>query len=186
MRDELFLRNKVPMTKSEIRAISLNKLDLTKKDKLLDIGAGTGSISLEAALTFPQIEVTSIEQKSEAVEIMNQNIQKFEVNNIHLIQGSAPEGIPDKEYDAIFIGGSGAKLNSIIDFSLNHLKLQGSLVLNFILYENAMSAISYLEKADLANFEVVQVSVAKWHALGKGHFFKPRNPTFVISAEKKG
>lgn len=186
MRDELFSRNKVPMTKAEVRSISLNKLNLFKKEQFLDIGAGTGSISLEAALSFPSMRVTSIEQNDEAIDIMNQNITKFGIDNITLIKGKAPDAIPNQVYDAIFVGGSGSELNKIIDFSIAHLKDGGSLVLNFILYENAMAAISYLKHLSVRDTEFVQVEISKWHGLGKGHFFKPQNPTFIISTEKKG
>ncbi|MFT8399907.1 MAG: decarboxylating cobalt-precorrin-6B (C(15))-methyltransferase [Lentilactobacillus diolivorans] len=184
MRDEDFLRTKVPMTKSEVRAISLDKLNLQGKNSLLDVGAGTGSVSLQAALEFPDLQVISIEQKDAAIDIMTQNMVHFHTGNINLLKGTAPEDIPDHLYDAIFVGGSGANQDAIIDFSLAHLNASGSLVLNFILNENAMTAYQYLAAKSITNLEMIQVAVSKWHGLGKGHYFKPQNPTMIISCQK--
>jgi cobalt-precorrin-6B (C15)-methyltransferase len=92
MRDEEFLRSKVPMTKAEVRAISITALQLSDKHTLLDVGAGTGSISVQAAHDFPQLQVTAIEQKPAAIAIMQQNIDKFQLTNVELINGAAPDG----------------------------------------------------------------------------------------------
>lgn len=185
MRDEDFLRTKVPMTKSEVRAISLDKLQLQGKTSFLDIGSGTGSVSLQAALEFPELRVTAIEKNDDAIAIMHDNMVHFKTTNIDLIQGEAPTDIPDQQYDAIFVGGSGANLTAIIDFALAHLAVGGALVLNFILQENALEAFQYLQTVDAADLEMVETRIAKWHALGKGHFFKPQNPTLIVSAIRK-
>lgn len=186
MRDELFLRTKVPMTKAEVRAVSIDKLELQAKTSFLDIGSGTGSVSLQAAMKYPDLQVTAIEKNEAAIDIMQQNIDHFKVNNINLINGEAPTEIPDQVYDAIFVGGSGANLETIIDFALAHLTSGANLVLNFILNENAISAYQYLETQAVTNLEMIEMQVSKWHALGKGHYLKPQNPTFIISATKKG
>ena len=184
MRDEDFLRNRVPMTKSEVRAISIDKLGLGNKRSFLDIGAGTGSVSVQAAHDFKKLAVTAIEMNPDGIDIIKQNIKKFNLTNINLVTGTAPIDIPDQQYDAIFVGGSGANLDAIIDFSLAHLNASGSLVLNFILNENAMAAYQYLAAKPITNLEMIQVAVSKWHGLGKGHYFKPQNPTMIISCQK--
>ncbi|GAY73663.1 decarboxylating cobalt-precorrin-6B (C(15))-methyltransferase [Lentilactobacillus kosonis] len=186
MRDNEFLRNKVPMTKSEVRAISIDKLKLQDKKSMLDIGSGTGSVSIQAAIEDPKLQVTAIEHNPDGIDIMNQNIEKFNIHNINLIEGEAPDDLPDDEYDAIFIGGSGGNQAEIIDYSIKHLKVGGTLVLNFILFENAQSAVDLIATQPLENVEVIQAAISKWHSLGKGHYFKPQNPTIIISATRKG
>lgn len=185
MRDEEFLRSKVPMTKSEVRAISLDKLQLTTKQHLLDIGAGTGSISLQATLEHPQLQVTAIESNPDALDIMQKNMTHFKTTAIELITGEAPKAIPEATYDAIFVGGSGQQLAEIIKFAHAHLGSGGRLVLNFILLENAAAAYQLLQQVGFNDIEVIDVSVKRWHALGKGHFFKPRNPTIIMSTTRE-
>lgn len=184
MRDDEFLRNKVPMTKSEVRAISIDKLGLTDKKTMLDVGAGTGSISIQAAYEFSDLTVTAIEMNPDGVDIINQNIDKFGLKNIKLVQGIAPEDIPDHKYDAIFVGGSGSHLDRIISFASTHLNMNGTIVLNFILFENAMQVEQILKDNEFKNIEMIEVGVLRWHKLGKGHFFKPNNPTIIVSANK--
>lgn len=184
MRDDEFLRNKVPMTKSEVRAISIDKLGLANKATFLDIGAGTGSVSIQAAHDYPNLAVTAIEMNPDGIAIIKENIAKFELTNVELIDGLAPTDIPDRCYDAIFVGGSGAHLAEIIDFASDHLPAGGTIGLNFILFENAMQVEKLLEQAGFKEIEMVEVGVLRWHQLGKGHFFKPNNPTIIVSATK--
>ncbi|MCH4008625.1 decarboxylating cobalt-precorrin-6B (C(15))-methyltransferase [Companilactobacillus sp.] len=184
MKDDLFIRTKVPMTKSEVRSISLDKLQLQAKNSFLDIGSGTGSVSMQAALEFPELKIVALEKNPDAIEINQTNIKHFGINNIDLQVGTAPEDLPDEKFDSIFVGGSGGELSQIIDYSYQHLTDKGMLVLNFILNENALEAIDYLEHSDFTDLDVIQVAVSKWHQLGKGHYFKPQNPTIIISAQK--
>ena len=184
MRDDEFLRNKVPMTKSEVRAISIDKLALTNKKTFLDVGAGTGSVSIQAAREFPDLAVTAIEMKDDGIDIIKQNINKFNLQNINLIQGVAPHDIPNQKYDAIFAGGSGEQLEPIIEFANEHLTDEGTIVLNFILFENAMQVEKLLTDAGFKKIEMVEIGVLRWHQLGKGHFFKPNNPTIIVNARK--
>ncbi|MBB1079420.1 decarboxylating cobalt-precorrin-6B (C(15))-methyltransferase [Limosilactobacillus sp. STM2_1] len=184
MRDDEFLRNKVPMTKSEVRAISIDKLNLIGKKSMLDVGAGTGSVSIQAAHEFNGLTVTAIEMNPDGIDIINQNINKFALKNIRLIKGTAPEDIPEQKYDAIFVGGSGSHLDEIINFASDHLNANGTIVLNFILFENAMQVEQLLQENDFKNIEMIEVGVLRWHKLGKGHFFKPNNPTIIVSARK--
>lgn len=184
MKDDLFIRTKVPMTKAEVRSISLDKLQLQDKHTFLDIGSGTGSVSMQAAIEHPGLNVIALEKNPDAIEINQENIEHFGITNIDLRTGLAPQDLPDQQFDSIFVGGSGGELSEIIDYSYQHLNDQGTLVLNFILNENAFSAIEYLEKSDFNDLDVIQVAVSKWHQLGKGHYFKPQNPTIIISAKK--
>ena len=184
MRDEEFLRNKVPMTKEAIRAISIDKLKLSTAQTLLDIGAGTGSVSIQAAHDFPQLQVTALERNSDGIEIINQNLAQFKLKNVTLIHGSAPEALPNQMFDAIFVGGTGPALQPIMDYAYEHVQPGGAVVLNFILIENAMTAANLMQAAGFAQVEMIEVAVAKWHSLGKGHYFKPNNKTLILSGVK--
>lgn len=183
MRDSEFIRGKVPMTKEEVRAISLSKLNLGTAASLLDVGAGTGSVGLQAAVEYPNLTVFGIEQKEIAVALINENKEQFGLTNYEVALGKAPVEL-SQQYDRIFIGGSGGNLAEIIQWSYDHLPEQGILVLNFILIENALEAMNVLEESDFKEVEMVQVGVGDWTKLGKGHYFKPQNQTLIISCEK--
>ena len=119
MRDEWFIRGKVPMTKSEVRAVSISKLELTEEAVLYDIGAGTGSVGIEAALSVPRGQVYAIEQKKEAAELILQNKEKFQVNNLVLVEGSAPEVLEDLPAPShAFVGGSSGHMEEIVELLL--------------------------------------------------------------------
>lgn len=186
MKDEVFIRGKVPMTKAEVRAASIDLLGLNNTcRKVLDVGAGTGSVGLQIACAYPEIEVTAIERNPEAVELINQNKAKFGLPNIAVIEAYAPVEMPaTNQFDAIFIGGSGGNLTDIIDWSLEHLNTDGHLVLNFIFLENALTAMKYLEECAVSELMMKQIQVANWHKLGAGHYFAPQNPTMIIGCKK--
>ncbi|EAK9060411.1 decarboxylating cobalt-precorrin-6B (C(15))-methyltransferase [Listeria monocytogenes] len=186
MKDEVFIRGKVPMTKAEVRAASIDLLNLDDTSKkLLDVGAGTGSVGLQVACNFPEIQVTAIERNSDAVDLIKQNQAKFGLENVTVVEAYAPIELPEKEtFDAIFIGGSGGNLTDIIDWSLAHLNPGGGLVLNFILLENALTAMNHLEKLTVSELTMKQIQVSSWYKLGAGHYFEPQNPTVIIGCKK--
>ncbi len=97
MRDEWFIRGEVPMTKSEVRAVSVEKLELSPDSVLYDIGAGTGSVSVEAAAFMPEGTVYAVEKKREAVELLEKNRKKFQAEQIRIIEGAAPEALEGLE-----------------------------------------------------------------------------------------
>ena len=91
--DDMFIRGKVPMTKSEIRVITLSKLQLYEDSIVLDVGAGTGSISIECALMVPNGKVYAVEANSEGIDLIYKNMEKFQVNNLLPIHGMAPDAM---------------------------------------------------------------------------------------------
>lgn len=171
------------MTKSEIRAISLDKLDLSRAKRFLDVGSGTGSVTVQAAVTYPQLEVVAIEQHTDALALTRQNSQHFQCQNITLHEGKAPIALEGR-FDAIFVGGTGGNMKEILDWCQELLEPGGRLVLNFILMENALEAMELLGEMDWEEVEVVSVQVSQWTCLGKGHYFKPQNPTIVVSCQQ--
>ncbi|VYU75444.1 decarboxylating cobalt-precorrin-6B (C(15))-methyltransferase [Metakosakonia massiliensis] len=185
MKDELFLRGEsVPMTKEAVRALSLSRLNLSQARHFIDIGAGTGSVSIEAALGYPQLAVTAIERNPAALGLLEENCQRFGCRNITIVPGVAPLFI-EQPADAVFMGGSGGNLIQLIDWSLMQLNPGGRLVMTFILQENLACALSHLAAINVAALECQQIQVSLLNALGSGHYFKPNNPVFVISCEKE-
>lgn len=185
MKDELFLRGaKVPMTKEGVRTLALARLDLHRASHLIDVGAGTGSVSIEAALGHPELRVTAIERNPAALTLLAENRRHFDCRNIEIIAGEAPMALGEKA-DAIFIGGSGGNLTQLIDWALNQLCPEGRLVLTFILQENLSAALNHLSSRGIHDFDCLQLQISELTPLGNGHYFKPNNPTFMISCQKE-
>ena len=133
--DEAFLRAEVPMTKSEIRSVSISKLRLKQTDIVYDIGAGTGSVSVEAALVCTKGTVFAIEKNKQAIDLIQRNSQKFGTKNMRVIEGLAPEAlsdlpIPDISADQVLVEMHYASLNPI-DFKIKHGDLKMVLPMKF-------------------------------------------------------
>ena len=186
IRDNEFIRGKVPMTKEEVRAISIAKLEIKDTDICLDIGGGTGSISVEMALFAKNGHIYTIEQNNEAVKLIEDNYKKFNIKNLTLIHGKAPEvldGINTK-FDKIFIGGSGGNLEKIVEYSYNNLKENGIIVLNFIVLENTFEALESLKKYGFNDIDITQVMIAKNKKIKDFNMMISENPIFIISGKK--
>ena len=184
MKNSEFITGPVPITKEEVRAIALNKLELKGKKSFVDIGAGTGSISIEAAVTYKELEVIAIEHQDQAIELIEKNKAKFELANIKVVQGHAPIELTQK-VDAIFIGGTDGSLKEIIDWSYDLLNEGGALVANFLLLDNFYEALHLLKESLFINVEATMLSVCKLEKLGKGEYFKPFNPIYLLSCYKE-
>lgn len=183
MKDECFIRGKIPMTKSEVRAISLSKLELKRDSIIYDIGAGTGSVSVEAALAAPEGHVYAFEQKEEGCDLIRQNRQQFGITNLTVIPGKAPEsilGIPAP--DRVFLGGTGGNLEEILDL-VRRLNPQVRIVINMVSLETLAQITDYLKKNDLAA-EIVSVQIARARQLGGYHLMEGLNPVYVITIEE--
>lgn len=187
MKNTEFITGSVPITKEEVRAVSLSKLELFKASSFLDVGAGTGSISIEAAVSFPNLRVFSLEKEEKACELIEKNIEKFGIRNIELIKMNAPDdgGRFDKmEFDSIFLGGFSNNAEEVVEWSHQKLSEGGRLVANFILLGNFYKCLDIIESVGFKTVEVSQIGISKLEKLGRGSFFKPMNPIFVISASK--
>ncbi|NDK97639.1 decarboxylating cobalt-precorrin-6B (C(15))-methyltransferase [Photorhabdus bodei] len=185
MRDDEFLRGqKVPMTKEPVRALALERLELNDASRLIDVGAGTGSVALEAALRFPALTVTAIERNPAALALIEENRQRLGCHNVEIIAGEAPLAL-DVMADAVFIGGSGGQLTALIDWALDHMYPGGRLVLTFILLNNLNDALEHLRTCQISNLECIQLQASTLASLGNGHYFKPNNPTYLISCYKE-
>ena len=183
MKNDEFIRGKVPITKEEVRAISLNKLNLKDAETFIDVGAGTGSISIEAALTYDDLKVIAIERNDVAIDLINQNVEKFNLSNVEVMKAYAPIDL-DIKADGIFLGGTGNNLEEIIKWSKDLLVPGGRLVANFILIDNFYDTLDLLKKYNFVNLDVSQLSINKLEKLGSRDYFKPHNPIYIISCEK--
>lgn len=185
--DDSFIRGKIPMTKQEIRILTIAKLCLPEDGVIADIGAGTGSISIEAALQMPKGHVFSIERKQEGIDLIKANSAKFEVNNITVIEAEAPDGMAElPELDAAVIGGSGSKLSPILDLLDRKLKHGARLVLNCVTLQTISQASDWLRKAkEEYIYEIIQVQVNRWDQIGPYDMAKALNPIFILTAVKK-
>ncbi|EQB9154682.1 decarboxylating cobalt-precorrin-6B (C(15))-methyltransferase [Morganella morganii] len=185
MKDEQFLRGQqIPMTKEPVRALALSRLDLQGAQRLIDVGAGTGSVSIEAALSHPALEIIAIEKKPEAIALIKENCLHFRCPQIRVIDAYAPVELAEKA-DAVFVGGTGGNLTEIIDWSLDHLHSDGTLVMTFILLDNLTQAIAHLKQCAVSELDCCELQAGNMTALGHSYYFKPNNPTYLISCRKE-
>jgi len=183
--DSYFLRSKVPMTKEEVRAVTIAKARLERNSIVYDVGAGTGSISLEAALLAPLGHVVAIEKNEQAVDLIEQNKKHFAVSNLQVKQGDAAlilEELPVAH--RIIIGGSGGKMERILQLAWDKLLPGGRLVINCIALETMSQSLELLEKTGFSEIEVSQITVARGEKVAGLHLMKGLNPIYIIAAEK--
>ncbi|MHB1347595.1 MAG: precorrin-6y C5,15-methyltransferase (decarboxylating) subunit CbiE [Candidatus Humimicrobiaceae bacterium] len=184
--DSFFERTDIPMTKEEIRAIAISKLRLKKDSVVYDIGAGTGSISVECGLICKRGKVFSIEKNINATNLIALNIQKFGLKNVSIIKGQAPEAVSGLTCaDRVFIGGSGKKMNEIIGCIAETSK-EIKVVINAVTIESAHEAIKSLNINGFKNIEVINVNVSRSVSAGDKHMMQALNPVYIISSEKGG
>ena len=182
--DEEFARGKIPMTKSEVRALIISKLGIRPADAVWDIGCGTGSVSVEAALQCPDGTVYSIDVKPEAAELTKHNAVKFRCDNINVRCGSAPEETADfPAPDKVFVGGSGGNLDGIVSAALE--KNQGAvIIITAVSLETLHEAEEALSCRGLSA-EITQISVTRTRKVGSHTMLAAENPIFIIKGVGK-
>lgn len=186
IKDTEFIRGNCPMTKEDVRALSIWKMNLTEESVVLDIGAGTGTISIQAAMLCKKGVVYSIERDDEAFSVASKNIEKFNANNIYLEKGEAINFLNKCEcknlkFDSIFIGGSGGHLELIIEKCDTLLKSSGTLVMNFITLNNAYKAIEKVKDLKY-NVEITNVNISK--NKGNSYMMIANNPIYIVECSK--
>ena len=177
--DELFIRGGAPMTKEEIRSLSIVKLKLGKDSVLFDIGAGTGSVAVESALTIPDGKVYAVEMENDAADLIRQNKKKFRVPNLEVVEGRAPdalEGLPAPTH--VFIGGSSGDLKEIMVACLKK-NPRVRFVINAITLETVSEMARCFEELNVEEEEIVSVSVSKSKRTGRYHLMSANNPIYI-------
>ncbi len=185
--DEEFERvESVPITKEEIRAIQLSKARLNSGDTVYDIGCGSGSISVEAALQIGNDgKIFAIDVDSKATELTKKNLKKFQIDNVTVVEGNAKEKIQElPTANAIFIGGTGGDTKDIIEMCQDKLEAGGRLVVGIILIETLFSVLSILEQLKFTSIDITQITIGKSRKTSTGTMMLSRNPVTVISATK--
>ncbi len=183
--DEEFATVKKLITREEVRAVSLAKLRLRHDMVLWDIGAGSGSVSIEADHLLPNGKVFAVERNPQCLSYLKQNLNKFNSRNVTIIEGEAPgclEEMPDP--DRVFIGGSGGNLWSILSAADGRLPIGGRIVLNAATLDTLTAATEFFENAGY-ELEVITVNVARTRPLTDYKMFEAFNPVFILVAVKE-
>ncbi len=185
--DEDFERtDEVPITKEEVRVVQIAKGRLQPGFTVYDIGCGSGSISVEAAL---QVEssgtVYSIDIDPKAIELTKKNLEKFGVTNVTTILGDAKEKLSElPQADTIFIGGTGGDTRDIVEICQDKLKRGGRIVIGIILIETLFSVLEIINKLKFTSVDITQIIISKSRKTSTGTMMLARNPVTVISATK--
>jgi precorrin-6Y C5,15-methyltransferase (decarboxylating) len=183
LKEDEIQHSKGMITKDETRAVTIHKLRLPETGIFWDIGAGSGSVSIEAARLCPKLEVTAIEKNEEQIKHINHNKEAFKICNLRVIKGEAPQalnGLPAP--DRVFIGGSGGTLDEIVH-SISEKMREGIVVINAVTIETLNSAVKCLEENGF-RVDVTEVSVAKSKMINQKRHMSALNPIFVVKGEK--
>lgn len=191
--DESFVRGEVPMTKpevpmtkAEVRAVVMSKLRIRETDVVYDIGAGTGSVSVEMALAARRGRVYAIEANPAAVELCKLNKERFCLHNMEIVEGTAPDAMVElPKPDVAFIGGSKGQMAEIVELLLRKNPAI-RLVINTVTVENTAKALKLLEDKRFADVEMVQLQINRARKTGAGHMMTGGNPVTIFSAGGNG
>ena len=177
MNDADFIRGDVPMTKEEVRILTVAGLELAPDLSFLDVGAGTGSVSVAAASLG--CEVTAAEVKDEALDLIEKNAEAFGVE-IDVIRGKAPACLKDESYDRIFIGGSRGQLEAILEYAHEHLKPGGIVAGNFITMSHAETMKAFLKSRGY-DWSLKYVAVSREDRRG---LLRAENGVFILKGRR--
>ena len=183
--DSQFIRGAIPMTKGETRTLVLCKAKIALDDIVIDIGAGTGSLSVEAGLLAPQGQIYAIERTAEGVDLIKQNAAKFGVNNITVICQEAPAALANlPQANAIFVGGSGGQLAAILAECERLLLAGGRLVITAVTVETLMNSLAIVQQGTY-QVECFQMQISRLKKVGASNMFQALNPIFIIACTKQ-
>ncbi|HEY9629596.1 MAG TPA: precorrin-6Y C5,15-methyltransferase subunit CbiT [Coleofasciculaceae cyanobacterium] len=184
--DHLFERLPgIPLTKREIRLLLLSYLRLKADSVLWDIGAGTGTVAVEAALLCPRGKVIAIERDEDVAGLIRRNCDRFGVKNVDIIEGSAPDCLTalSLEPDCAYVGG-GRPIKAILQAVWERLRPQGRMVATATNLESLYAISEALSELQVRNIEVVQSTVNRLEMRGTHQVLAALDPTFVLSGEK--
>ena len=180
-KDEAFLRDKVPMTKEEVREISICKLGLTENAVAYDVGSGTGSIAMEVAALSPGIKVYAVECEKDAISLLKRNREYFGAFNVQVVEGMAPEVLYDLPAPThVFVGGSKGNLKEILD-AIRGKNPEARVVVNAVSLETIAKMQELIKEYPMRDVDVTTVSVSKAKKLGEYHLMQAANPVMIFS-----
>ena len=187
IKDDAFVRGNVPMTKEEIRILTLVKAQIAPNAVVYDVGAGTGSLSVEAARLAPQGHVYAIEKNPEGITLIKENAARFSTRNLTVVEGAAPaalDGLPP--LDVALIGGSGRSLPEILDIIGTRMHSGGRIVANAITMQTVAACLDYFHvHAEIYTYEAIQVQISRLERVGPYDMAKALNPIYIITAQRK-
>ena len=187
IKDDAFVRGNVPMTKEEIRILTLVKAQIAPDAVVYDVGAGTGSLSVEAARLAPQGHVYAIEKNPEGIALIKENAARFSTRNLTVVEGAAPaalDGLPP--LDVALIGGSGRRLPEILDMIGTRMHSGGRIVANAITMQTVAACLDYFHAhAEDYTYEAIQVQISRLERVGPYDMAKALNPIYIITAQRK-
>lgn len=184
--DDLFIRDEnVPITKEEVRAVAISKARLKEGYTVIDVGSGTGSITVEAALQVRNGKVYAIDKDEDAVKLTQENVRRFNLTNVEVIHDDALSALNRMPMaDVVFIGGSSGYMHEIVRLAYDRLKGNGRIVIDTILIESMYEAIEALKDLQLNYIDITQITICKGKRVSMGTMLTSRNPVLVIAAEK--
>lgn len=177
--------NKGQITKREVRAVSLYSLGLRHGSVVWDIGAGTGSVSVEAALIASEGQVYAIERDTDSLPLLEANVVNLGSDNIHIVNGEAPAALKSlPNPDSVFVGGSGGNLSEILEYANSRLKPNGTIVVNLAVLERTSETYHLLKKLGLTA-EITQVASSRGKEMPDGAVrLEALNPVFIVSGRR--
>ena len=183
LKEDEIIHSRGLITKDEVRAVTIHKLRLPQKGIFWDIGAGSGSVSIEVARLYPELKVFAIERDEEQVNHIKENMIRRNTSNIEIIKGDAPETLANLPHpDRVFIGGSGGRIKEIIEFVSNKIS-SGVIVINATAIETLNGAVQHLENNEF-NVGISEISVSRAKTVGGKRHMSALNPVFVITGER--
>jgi cobalt-precorrin-6B (C15)-methyltransferase len=184
--DDMFIRSEdIPITKEEIRSIIISKARLKDGYKVIDVGSGSGSITVEASLQVGNNGlVYAIDKDDNAIEITRANINRFKLSNVQVIKGDAEDILPKLPIvDIIFIGGMGGSYNIIRD-AYNKIRDNGRIVISTILLESIYNVLNILNELNCKDIDITQAIISKSKRTSTGTLLLARNPVTIIRVIK--
>lgn len=184
--DSQFVRGTVPMTKQDIRALTMSRAKLAPGQTVWDVGAGTGSLTVEVALLTPGGQVFAVEKNEEGLALIGENCRRFGVEHVTVIAGEAPKalvGLPVP--NRVIIGGSGGHLAEILDACAEYLLPGGIVIVNVVTIHNLAVALERLSSPPFTDLDGVYLQASRLNKLGKELFFRAENGVYVLSAQKE-
>lgn len=184
--DDAYAHPRGMITKRDVRLMTIDRLKIAENDLVWDVGAGSGALSIEIGERAWRGRVFAIEKSAEALACLRRNVDRFGVLNVSVVEGAAPEALAELPAPtAVFIGGSGGKLEAILRFVLNRAAPNARLAANFTILENLTLALKTLRETGY-DPSVTEIDLAYGRGIGGGTRFDPINPVYVLSCDLAG